>query len=195
MSLKAKLVSSVAAFMLVIALLVVGVLAASQVTVNLGGSLTFNATDVNATVEVTVTGTTETTQPSKTFVFSGNDAENSNLDEESTDTATWNNLAWTFDNDAREIVITIKITNNDDTRSLNASLTTPAAMTAANVNVVSKQDQTTLTNGAASTATTVTAGKSLTYTISFTIADENEAVSAASATWTASLVLNDGAAE
>ena len=195
MSLKAKLVSSVAAFMLVIALLVVGVLAASQVTVNLGGSLTFNATDVNATVEVKVSGTTESTQPSKTFVFSGNDAENSNLDEESTDTATWNSLAWTFDNDAREIVITIKITNNDETRSLNASLTTPAAMTAANVNVVSKQDQTTLTNGAASTATTVTAGESLTYTISFTIADENEAVSAASATWTASLVLNDGAAE
>ena len=186
MSLKAKLVSSVAAFMLVLALLVVGILAVPQATVNMGGSISFQATDVNATVNITVTGTDKKEQPSKSYTFDA-----------STDTQpeAWTGLAWTFDNDAREIVVTIKITNNDEKRSLNASLTTPAAMTAANVNVVSKQDQTTLTNGAASTATTVTAGESLTYTISFTIVDENEAVSAASATWTASLVLNDGAAE
>ena len=56
MSLKAKLVSSVAAFMLVLALLVVGVLAVPQATINMGGSITFDATDVVGSVSVATDG-------------------------------------------------------------------------------------------------------------------------------------------
>ena len=69
MSLKAKLVSSVAAFCLVLALLVVGILAVPSATINMGGSISFQATDVNATVNITVTGTDEEAQPSKSYTF------------------------------------------------------------------------------------------------------------------------------
>lgn len=56
MSLKAKLVSSVAAFCLVLALLVVGILAVPSATVNMGGSISFTATDVVGSIAMKATG-------------------------------------------------------------------------------------------------------------------------------------------
>lgn len=56
MSLKAKLVSTVAAFLMVLALMVVGVFAATSGSIQMGGSLTFNATDVVGRVDLATVG-------------------------------------------------------------------------------------------------------------------------------------------
>ena len=50
MSLKMKLVSTVSAFMLVLGLLIMGVFAGPTAKINLGGSISFKATDVYADV-------------------------------------------------------------------------------------------------------------------------------------------------
>ena len=60
MKIKAKLVSTIAAACLVIALLVTGVWAVSTASVTLGGSISFSATNVHATIEGSITGAAET---------------------------------------------------------------------------------------------------------------------------------------
>lgn len=56
MSLKAKLISTIAAFCLVISLLFVGVFAANNVSIQMGGQVTFTATDVYGDVTITYSG-------------------------------------------------------------------------------------------------------------------------------------------
>ncbi len=169
MSLKAKLVSSVAAFCLVLALLVVGILAVPSATINMGGSISFQATDVNATVNITVTGTDEKKQPSKSYTF------NADTD---TQPEAWTGLNWNF-GEGREITITIVVTNVDTVRQLDVDFTAPSDMSASNVTVSTTGEDTTLAakNG------------SVTYTITFKPANENLAVTNAS--WTAALVLTN----
>ena len=170
MSLKAKLVSSVAAFCLVLALLVVGILAVPQATINMSGTISFQATDVNATVAITVAGTEETIDPvNYTYNASQGEATVENV---------WKTTAWNFDEN-REIVVTITVTNKDTVRQLDVDFTAPSDMSASNVTVSTTGEDTTLAakNG------------SVTYTIKFVPADENLAVTNAS--WTAALVLTN----
>ena len=169
MSLKAKLVSSVAAFCLVLALLVVGILAVPSATINMGGSISFQATDVNATVNITVTGTDEEKQPSKSYTF------NADTD---TQPEAWTGLNWNF-GEGREITITIVVTNVDTVRQLDVDFTAPADMAASNVTVSTTGEDTTLDANS----------DSVRYTITFKPANENLAVKAAA--WTASLVLSN----
>lgn len=56
MSLKAKLISTISAFCLVLALLVVGVFAAQSATIQLGGTVSFTATAVVGDVTITYSG-------------------------------------------------------------------------------------------------------------------------------------------
>ena len=177
MSLKAKLVSSVAAFCLVLALLVVGILAVPSATINMGGSISFTATDVNATVTITVTGT-ETPVEQVTYTY---DAEQGKA------TENWTSNNWVFDAD-REIVVTITVTNKDTVRQLDVAWTQPTDMTAQNVTVVSSGEaSTTLDNSKTGAGSTNVA----TYKMTFTPKDENLAVEGA--TWTAKLVLSNHA--
>ena len=178
MSLKAKLVSSVAAFCLVLALLVVGILAVPSATINMGGSISFTATDVNATVKITVTGT-ETPVDAVTYTYN---AEQGNA------TESWTSNNWVFD-DSREIVVTITVTNNDTVRQLDVAWTQPTDMAAQNVTVVSTGEASkTLDNSETGAGSTNVA----TYTMTFTPANENLAVT--NAAWTAKLVLTNHAA-
>ena len=59
MTLKVKLTSTIAAFVLVLGLLIMGVFASPTATINLGGSISFKATDVHATVQGKITGSKE----------------------------------------------------------------------------------------------------------------------------------------
>ena len=179
MSLKAKLVSSVAAFCLVLALLVVGILAVPSATINMGGSISFQATDVNATVAITVAGTEETIDPvNYTYNASQGEATVENV---------WKTTAWNFDEN-REIVVTITVTNKDTVRQLDVAWTQPTDMSAQNVTVVSSGEASkTLDNSKTGAGSTNVA----TYTMTFTPEDENLAVEGA--TWTAKLVLSNHA--
>ena len=56
MTLKNKLISLFSAFVLVVSIMIIGIYAANNVTVNMGGNITFEATDVYAKVTGTISG-------------------------------------------------------------------------------------------------------------------------------------------
>ena len=157
MSLKMKLTSTICAFILILGLVITGVFAVPQATVNLGGTLTFSAKDVYARVTGTISGSVSdpTLEP---IEFNAGSAS---------DTSTWtNNLA--FKDDGSTITITINVENLATDRPLYVSITD----TLGNVANINKS----LTNGAFELA----AGANATATITLDIADKNASLSGAS---------------
>lgn len=124
MNSKAKLISTIAAICMVLVLLVGGIWAASTATVNVGGSVSFNANDV----KVTVTGKVEGAKVNTWTKEVTWDETNS----ETTLTANWTDLNLEFvkstdgqgalTGELDDIVITITITNLDEQRALNVTL-------------------------------------------------------------------------
>ena len=113
MSLKAKLVSTIAAICMVICLLSVGIWAASTGTVNVGGTVSFTASDVDVTITATVNGA-KTTGQTKTVTWSAANTEE-------TLTADWSNLTLDFVKGS-DIEIVLEITNNSVERSVGVAI-------------------------------------------------------------------------
>ena len=171
MTLKMKLTALIASFTLVIGLMLMGVFAVNQATVNMGGSINFTATDVYARV----TGKIENAQGEyadkelPTIEFS---AENGTPDQ-----SEWSGLNLLFDDDATPIVITVTVENLAKDRKLTASLTDN---TATNENLVKdlKQDGVTYTSGTTKDldASTGEGTSTTTYVVTFSIADRNKSL-------------------
>ena len=171
MSLKMKLTASISAFFLVVGLMLIGIMAVNQATVNMGGSISFTATDVYARV----TGSIENAQGEyadkelPTLEFS---AENDTPDQSG-----WSNLNLLFDDDATPIVITVTVENLARDRKLTASLTDNTAI---NENLVKdlKQDGVTYTSGTTKDldASTGDGTSTTTYVVTFSIADHNKSL-------------------
>ncbi len=113
MSLKAKLISTTSAFVLILTIVIVAVWAATQANVSLGGTINFQATNVYAKVSATVSGMGEnpTTLPTLTF-SEGEDAS------PETDIEQWNNLNLVFNTSGTPIEIEVTVENLSDERSL-----------------------------------------------------------------------------
>ena len=111
MNLKMKLTTTIAAFFLVLGLLMMGVYSAQNATVNLGGSILFTATNVHAKVSGTVSNAvTNPTLPTLEFKA-----------ETQTDTSDWEDNLLEFNDDGSAITISISI-ENLSTRSLYAKV-------------------------------------------------------------------------
>ena len=171
MTLKMKLTSLIASFTLVIGLMLMGVFAVNQATVNMGGSINFTATDVYARV----TGKIENAQgeyADKELPPLEFSAENDTPDQ-----SEWSGLNLLFDDDATPIVITVKVENLAKDRKLTASLTDN---TATNENLVKdlKQDGVTYTSGETKELIQSTGHgtSTTTYVITFSIADRNNSL-------------------
>ena len=180
MSLKAKLVSSVAAFCLVLALLVVGILAVPSATINMGGSITFDAQDVVATVTVTSTGaTTNLNLTGDSAIKFDSTTTEATVDRDAL------NLA--FASKTQDIVITVTITNDSD-ENMTVTPTLPT-VDGSGVGIATTEKNGEETAAAATaTAKTVTAGDSIVYTITISMT-EGAANNNISATWDAAFVL------
>ena len=179
MSLKAKLVSSVAAFCLVLALLVVGVLAVPQATINMGGSITFDAQDVVATVTVTSTGaTTDLNLTGDSAIKFDSTTTKETVDQDAL------NLA--FESKTEDIVIKVTITN-DSNESMTVTPTLPK-VDGSGVGIATTEKNGEETAAATATAKTVTAGNSIVYTITISMT-KGAANNNISATWDAAFVL------
>ncbi len=171
MTLKMKLTASISAFFLVVGLMLMGIFAVNQATVNMGGSINFTATDVYARV----TGKIENAQGEyadkelPTIEFS---AENGTPDQ-----SEWSGLNLLFDDDATPIVITVTVENLARDRKLTASLTDNTAI---NENLVKdlKQDGVTYTSGTTKDldASTGDGTSTTTYVVTFSIADRNKSL-------------------
>ena len=114
MSIKLKLVSCISAFILVLGIFIFGVLSAEQATVNLGGSISFDATDVYARV----TGQVQHAQSNPTLQPLEFSADNDNPDQSS-----WSGLELQFDSRATNITIEVTVENLSMERTLTVNLT------------------------------------------------------------------------
>ncbi len=180
MTLRAKLLISVAAFTMVLALLIVGVLAVQSANVPISGNIVFNATDAN----VEISGTLSNATTAHTFTTLKYDAETT---AGSTALDTWKNVKIDFKNQAsNDIVFSITVTNKDTNRVMYASLdsTQLKGLTDATNNVTA----TIKTGTGAYTwgeAVEIVKGSAVTFMITFSMGTRNKSVNVGS--WTADL--------
>lgn len=156
MKLKAKLISTIAAFAMVLCLTIVGVWAAATVTVSVTGTVSYTATDVDATVTGTITGITESDKNfSKTFNAAS--TENSGA---------WDLSGITFVKN-QEVVITLTVKNNSTERSLTATLANNGGATGTNTTATLAEP----------TTYTVAAGGTESFTFTIKVGDWNKQAS------------------
>ena len=188
MTTKAKLVSTIAAFCLVLALMVVGVLAASSATVDLGGSISFTASDVVATVSVSTSGAAEDATVNGTGAYT-----KSFTSADATAEWTKNDINLTFASKDAPIVITITVTNDSDERALTLTAGTLPSVTGDNISATVQYD---LNDAGAKNLTTeavtVPATQSVDIIMTISITDANASVTGSS--WTADFTLANVAA-
>ena len=94
MSLKMKLTASISALILVLGFMLMGIMAVNQATVNMGGSISFTATDVYAHVTGSIEN--DTSSPSDLDVTYS-------AEETTGDPTVWNDLNLAFDSQATPI--------------------------------------------------------------------------------------------
>jgi len=102
-----------------------GVFAAPTATINLGGSISFKATDVHATVQGKITGSKEAeavTEGAKEINLNTLTFESG----KTTDVSSWANNGISFKDDGSEVTITVTITNLATDRPLYATITDTA---------------------------------------------------------------------
>lgn len=157
MKLKAKLISTIAAFAMVLCLTIVGVWAAATVTVSVTGTVSYTATDVNALVEGSITGITEA--GSKTYSHEFNASSTA-------DTDTWDLSNITFVKN-QKVVITLKVTNKSTERSLTATLANNGEATGTNTTAALGE----------TTSTTIAANDNASFTFTIEVGDWNKAAS------------------
>ncbi len=165
MSTKVRLISAISMFCLVLSLMMVGVWAVQSATVNVGGTVTFNAKDIYATITGTVTGSEE--NPTlKTLNYSAKGEPSD------TELASWsNNLNFTDDG---LITFTINVQNLSGERKLYV-IVKDSSTAHSNITKTLK-----VKNGSA-TQTTYTSGTEVeiatkttaVYTFSFKVNDTN----------------------
>ena len=166
MTYKAKLITSICAFFLVLALLAAGVWAAKTVNISIGGTVNFTATSVYCNVDGVIKGSKEGTQTLTRLHFEADDGNNI------TATGSWTpdlNFVDEGDTMGQDITMTITITNLA-TRGLNVTLTNTSSQTPGygdqNVEIDIKygttaENATTYTSG---TTQTITAGTTSSHT-------------------------------
>lgn len=115
MKLKAKLISTIAAFAMVLCLTIVGVWAATTVTVNVTGNVSYIAKDVNATVTGSIIGVVGAAEKTYSHTFNA-----ATTNEQATDS--WDLTGLTFVKN-QDVVITLTVTNNSTEVGLTAKLT------------------------------------------------------------------------
>lgn len=175
MSFKTKMFSIATSVVLALAMLIIGVWAVQQGTVQMGGSISFNATDVYARVSGSITGTESTVELADLY-FSAED-ENSPSDSA---IRTWNNNSLVFAENSDTITINIEVENLAQNRVLNVSLEDHTSVPS------SINKSITLTNGTTSSYTGGTivpmAGSTgdgtsvISFAVSFTITDKNSSI-------------------
>ena len=171
MSLKIKLISCISAFILVLSMLFVGVFAAQNVQLNVGGNVSFTASSVYAKVTGSYVGTKE--QPS-----TAKQLTQINIDADTTDGAVsmpddWTSMPLNFDESGSNITVTITIENLASDRAIAVSLTDNTNITGVNVarayNSASFEGNT--------SSQTISGGESGTFTFTLSLASKNNDIS------------------
>ena len=157
-SLAFKLVCFSAFFVVAILTCAVGVWAAQRVSITTSGSISYVATDVNATITGTISGS-QTNPSLSTLTYTATSEPTS------AELATWQGLDLKFKGSAENVVISITIKNNSTESKLNYTI----ADTVATSSNLSK----TISGG---NSGEIAVGASKVITITFSIIDKNKSV-------------------
>ena len=165
MTLKKKLTTLITMFVLVVAMAIVGVYAATSATINMGGSISFQASGVYAQLTGGISGGND-----KTFnplLFTEADANSPS----ETDKETWNNndLSLTKENPTRTITVTVE--NLSTERSMYVMIEDVGE-----VENITKSVTVPGNNNAANKGIEVAKKTSVTYTIKLSITNTNNSV-------------------
>ena len=119
MTLRTKLISCIVAFVMVASIMLVSIFASPTITMQLGGSVSFTATDLQVTISdgVLANGTLEDSENKMQGVKI--DAYNDGA----TELATWTDLNLTFNESGEDMIITFTITNNSTVDDIQATVT------------------------------------------------------------------------
>ena len=157
-SLTFKLVCFSAFFVITALTCIVGVWAAQRVSITTSGSISYVATDVNATITGTISGS-QTNPSLSTLTYTATSEPTS------AELATWQDLDLKFKANAEDVVISITIKNNSTERKLNYTI----ADTVATSSNLSK----TISGG---NSGEIAIGASKVITITFKVIDKNKSV-------------------
>ncbi|MCI6573365.1 MAG: BspA family leucine-rich repeat surface protein [Firmicutes bacterium] len=157
-SLTFKLVCFSAFFVITALTCIVGVWAAQRVSITTSGSISYVATDVNATITGTISGS-QTNPSLSTLTYTATSEPTS------AELATWQDLDLKFKANAEDVVISITIKNNSTERKLNYTI----ADTVATSSNLSK----TISGG---NSGEIGFGDSKVITITFKVIDKNKSV-------------------
>ena len=168
MSLKVKLISCLSAFIIVASLMLISVFAATNVTLNIGGNVSFTASSVNAYITGSIAG-----NAAGGSTLTPIDIDASDSDGAVSMPSDWTAMDLTFTESASPITVTINIQNRSTDRDISVSLTDNTNIS--NVTVARKAGDTTLSQ--ISDTRTITGGTTLTYTFTLTVNSNNNSTS------------------
>lgn len=166
MSLKVKLVSVIVAFVIIASLLLVGVYAATNVTLNIGGNVSFTATSVNALISGSVVGTAS--NPTTPLELGDISLSADATDGAVTMPASWQNVDLTYGDNGSPITITITIENRSPDRGIDVTLTDSSSIS--NVTIIRECDSSPIN---VSHNKDIGGGKTVTYTFKLTLNSRN----------------------
>ena len=165
-----KLTASISALILVLGFMLMGIMAVEQATVNMGGSISFTATDVYAHITGSIAN--DTSSPSNLDVTYS-------AEETKGDPTVWNDLSLAFDSKATPIEVTITVENLSQQNTLRVNLNDTLSSTIGNLEKVVKNDGEDYTN-----QTDITLqpngqeNDSTTFTITMSVKDKNTSLTA-----------------
>ncbi|MBO5022033.1 MAG: hypothetical protein J6C53_00935 [Clostridia bacterium] len=163
MTLKTRLVTTISMFFLVVALLITGVWAVSSANVNIGGTISFNATNIYATITGSISGAT-TTPTLSPLNYSAKSTPST------TEINTWKQNLTFADATIPTIKWTVTIQNKSE-RALYVTLTD-------NISSLTNATKTlTFDNGSANGEQTIPAKTTKVYTMEIKVTDTNASAS------------------
>lgn len=175
MKLKAKLVTTCAAFCLILCLTIVGVWSVATANIPMGGSVGFTASDVDATISGSFSG-----------ISGSQDLTQLKLDANTTDVEsvagydTWQGWTLNFADKTQDIVLTITVTNDNADRAINATFTNSSS-SLENITVsLTGGDAAGSASYTSGTRVTIPAGQgqSVTFKVTIHVEDPNSSASA-----------------
>lgn len=172
MKLKAKLVTTCAAFCLILCLTIVGVWSVATASIPMGGNVGFTASDVDATISGSFSGISNPHNPTTLKL----DASTTNV-ESVAGYDTWQNWSLNFADKAQDIVLTITVTNENAKRAINATFTNSSSSNNITVSLAggNAAGSDSYTSG---TKVTIDPGQSVVFKVTLHVTDANDSASA-----------------
>ncbi len=173
MKLKAKLVTTCAAFCLILCLTIVGVWSVATANIPMGGNVGFTASDVDATISGSFSG-----------ISGQQDLTTLKLDASTTDVTsvagytTWQNWTLGFADKTQDIVLTITVKNDNTERAIDATFT-DSSSSLENITVsLAGGDAAGSASYTSGTKVTIPAGQSVVFKVTLHVTDANDSASA-----------------